>query len=225
MNKYIVVSSKDWFSKHKKSNQFKKLNVIEILNKKKLNIKNLRIINPKYIFFIHWNEKVSEEIYKNFKCIVFHTSPLPFGRGGSPIQNLIIRGIKNSPVCAIKMTKVIDGGPVYDSMNITLNGTISEIFLRIAKKIEKLIIKICKNNPKPLKQEGKVVKFSRLKNKDNKILDKYSIKEIYDRIRMVDGEGYERAYIKFGNYKLELSNSTIKNKKLLAKIKLYRSDS
>ena len=86
-------------------------------------------------------------------------------------------------------------------------------------------IKICKNNPKPLKQEGKVVKFSRLKNKDNKILDKYSIKEIYDRIRMVDGEGYDRAYIKFGNYKLELSNSTIKNKKLLAKIKLYRSDS
>lgn len=224
MNKYVVVSSKDWFRRHEKSSQFKKLKVIEILNKKKLNISNLKKINPRYIFFIHWNEKVTKEIYENFECIVFHTSPLPFGRGGSPIQNLIIRGIKKSPVCAIKMTKVIDGGPVYDSMNITLNGTISEIFSRIANKIEKLIIKICKNNPKPLRQEGNVVKFNRLKNKDNKILNKHSIKEIYDRIRMVDGEGYDKAYIRFGNYKLELSDSSIKNKKLIAKIKLYRSD-
>lgn len=224
MNKYVVVSSKDWFRRHEKSSQFKKLKVIEILNKKKLNISNLKKINPRYIFFIHWNEKVTKEIYENFECIVFHTSPLPFGRGGSPIQNLIIRGIKKSPVCAIKMTKVIDGGPVYDTMNITLNGTISEIFSRIANKIEKLIIKICKNNPKPLRQEGNVVKFNRLKNKDNKILNKHSIKEIYDRIRMVDGEGYDKAYIRFGNYKLELSDSSIKNKKLIAKIKLYRSD-
>ena len=109
MNKYVVVSSKDWFRRHEKSSQFKKLKVIEILNKKKLNISNLKKINPRYIFFIHWNEKVTKEIYENFECIVFHTSPLPFGRGGSPIQNLIIRGIKKSPVCAIKMTKVIAG--------------------------------------------------------------------------------------------------------------------
>ncbi len=225
MNKYVIVSSKDWFSRHKKSYQFKKLKVIEISNKKKLNIRNLRKINPKYIFFVHWNEKVQEEIYKNFECIVFHTSPLPFGRGGSPIQNLIIRGVKKSPVCAIKMTKVIDGGPIYYSMNINLNGTISEIFSKIAKKIEKLIIKICKKNPKPLNQKGKVVKFYRLTNLDNKILNKYSLKEIYDRIRMVDGEGYKKAYIKFGNYKLEFSNSTIKKNKLIAKVKFYKSDS
>ena len=34
--------------------------------------------------------------------------------------------------------KVIDGGPIYYSMNISLNGTISEIFSKIAKKIEKI---------------------------------------------------------------------------------------
>ena len=123
------------------------------------------------------------------------------------------------------MTKVIDGGPIYYSMNISLNGTISEIFSKIAKKIEKLIIKICKKNPKPLNQKGKVVKFYRLTNLDNRILNKYSLKEIYDRIRMVDGEGYKKAYIKFGNYKLEFSNSTIKKSKLIAKVKFYKSDS
>ena len=224
MIKYAIVTSRDWFKKHPKSNQFKKLNYTNIYKKKDLNLKNLKKINPKYVFFIHWNWRVNSEIYKNYECVVFHTSPLPYGRGGSPIQNLIIRGIKKTPVCAIKMTNIIDGGPIYGSLNVTLNGNISEIFSRIAKKIDKLIVKICKNDPRPKKQKGNVVNFIRLKNKNNKLLNKYTIKELYDRIRMVDGKDYQKAYINFGNYKIEFSNCSIENKKLHANIILYQSD-
>ena len=39
------------------------------------------------------------------------------------------------------MTNVIDGGPIYGAIDVTLDGTISEIFLRIAKNIDKLIVK------------------------------------------------------------------------------------
>ena len=47
--------------------------------------------------------------------IVFHTAPLPYGRGGSPIQNLIVRGhISPAPVCALKMVSGLDEGPIYD---------------------------------------------------------------------------------------------------------------
>ena len=38
---------------------------------------------------------------------------LPFGRGGSPLQNLIERGIKQTKISAIKCVKELDGGDIY----------------------------------------------------------------------------------------------------------------
>ena len=40
--------------------------------------------------------------------IVYNTASLPYGRGGSPITNLIINGCESSPVCAIAMTKELE---------------------------------------------------------------------------------------------------------------------
>ncbi len=31
------------------------------------------------------------EIFENWACVVFHMTDLPYGRGGSPLQNLIVR--------------------------------------------------------------------------------------------------------------------------------------
>jgi len=222
VTKSVIAYSKDWFKDHPKSDEFRDLGLIEISKKEDLNFENLKKINPRYIFFPHWNWKVSSEIYENFECVVFHTAPLPYGRGGSPIQNLIIRGIERSPVCALKMTDVLDGGPIYDSLEITLDGNIEEIFSKIAKCVEELILKICRSNPMPSPQKGDVLAFRRLSYADNELLEAYSIKELYDRIRMVDGEGYQRAYIKFGDYKIEFSDSQILNNELLAKIRIYK---
>ena len=222
MNKSVIAYSKDWFKNHPKSDEFEKLELIEITNKADLNLENLTRINPRYIFFPHWTWKVEPEIFENFDCIIFHTAPLPYGRGGSPIQNLIIRGITRSPVCALKMTDVLDGGPIYDSQEISLDGNIDKIFSEIANCVEKLILKICKSNPIPIPQKGNVVSFKRLSYTDNQLLPAYSIKELYNRIRMVDGEGYKRAYIKFGDHKIEFSEAKIVNNDLLAKIRIIK---
>lgn len=223
MNKSVIAYSKDWFKNHPKSDEFKKLEFIEITKKDDLNLENLKRINPRYVFFPHWNWKVDSKIFEAFECVVFHTAPLPFGRGGSPIQNLIIRGINKSPVCALKMTDVLDGGPIYGSQEISLDGNIDEIFSKIAKCVEGLILKICKLNPTPLPQKGNVVSFKRLSYADNQLLQEYSISELYDRIRMVDGEGYKRAYISMGDYKLEFSEAKLVNNELFAKIRMFKN--
>jgi len=220
MINYIVASSKDWFKEYPKSEEYEELNFIEISNKEDLNLEYLEKINPRYIFFTHWNWKVSSEIYKRFECVAFHTAPLPYGRGGSPIQNLILKGLKNSPVCALKMTDILDGGPIYDSFEVSLDGTISEIFSRIATCVEKLIVLICQNNPHPIEQNGEVVAFKRLSNSDNELLSKHSIKELYDRIRMVDGLDYPRAFINYGNHKIEFLEAYLDGNHLLAKVKI-----
>lgn len=221
MTNYVIASSKNWFNNHIKSTAYNNLKIFEIQNKNDLNIKYLESINPRYIFFPHWNWRVDSEIYERYECVLFHTAPLPVGRGGSPIQNLIINGFTSSPVCAVKMTGILDGGPIYDSLNISLKGTIEEIFSRIAVCVEKLIISICTNNPQPIEQKGEPTLFKRLKIKDNELLPSYSLNELYDRIRMVDGLDYPRAFINYGAYRLEFTNARIINDQLQANALIY----
>jgi len=220
MINYVVASSKNWFKEHLKSKEYNNLNIIEIETNNDLNLDLLQKINPRYIFFPHWNWRVDSKIFERYECIAFHTAPLPFGRGGSPIQNLILRNIEKTPVCALRMTEILDGGPIYDSIEVTLDGTIAEIFSRIAVCVEKLIIKICQENQEPKEQSGSVVTFSRLTYAENELKSEYSIKELYDRIRMVDGLDYERAYINFGKNKIELTEAHLNKNCLTAKIKL-----
>jgi methionyl-tRNA formyltransferase len=224
MNSYVVAASKEWFKEHPKSSEYKSLDVVEIQTKSQLNLEFLEKINPRYIFFPHWSWKVSPEIYEQYECVVFHTAPLPFGRGGSPIQNLILRGIENSPVCALRMTGILDGGPIYDSIEISLDGTISEILSKIAVCVEKLIVKICQEKIIPKEQGGDIVVFDRLTYADNQLKSEFSKKELFDRIRMVDGAGYKNAYINFGNYKIEFTESYIASDELFAKVRFSRND-
>jgi len=220
MTNYLIASSKNWFKEHPKSDEYKNLNIFEIERKEELNLEFLEKINPRYIFFPHWNWKVNSEIYERYECVAFHTAPLPFGRGGSPIQNLILRDFKNSPICALKMTEILDGGPIYDSSEVSLDGTIADIFSGIAISVEKLILEICKNNPTPKEQSGSVILFNRLAISDNELLSKYSLKEFYDRTRMVDGLDYQKAYIIYGQYKIEFFDAQLDGNQLIARIKM-----
>jgi methionyl-tRNA formyltransferase len=220
MTNYVVASSKKWFREHPKTEIYRNLSIFEISTEKELNLDLLSTINPRYIFFPHWNWKVDSAIYERYECVAFHTAPLPFGRGGSPIQNLIIRGIEKSPVCALRMTKILDGGPIYDSIEVTLDGNITQIFSKIAVCVEKLIIRICQENMEPIAQNGDVRSFSRLNYSDNELSSQYSMEQLYNRIRMVDGLDYPKAYINFGNYKIEFTDAQLDENQLSAKIKL-----
>lgn len=224
MTNYVIASSKDWFKAHPKSDEYNSLNLFDIAKREDLNLEYLEKINPRYIFFPHWNWRVNQEIYERFECIVFHTAPLPYGRGGSPIQNLILNGFENAPVCALKMTEVLDGGPIYDSLDVSLKGTVADIFTRIAFCVEKLIVSLCQNTPPPIEQTGKTVVFKRLSINDNELLSSYSVNELYDRIRMVDGLDYPRGYIYFGDYRIEFTEAKIENNELFASAKITPKD-
>lgn len=70
------------------------------------------------------------EITDNWECVVFHMTDLPYGRGGSPLQNLIVRGHKDTKISAVRMTEKLDGGPVYMKHALFLDGSAQEIFVR-----------------------------------------------------------------------------------------------
>ena len=203
--KIIFCDSKGWFNLNPELLEFNE--VISINKKENLILKELKKFDPKYIFFVHWNWKVKEEIYKNFNCILFHTAPLPYGRGGTPIQNLILKGHSSAPVCALKMIEELDAGPIYSKVEISLEGNLNKIFFRLNEAINKLIKNIINKEIKPKEQIGETLCFKRLDEKDNEIPPNINIKEFYDRIRMLDHESYPHAYIKYGKFKIEFYNA------------------
>ena len=71
---------------------------------------------------------------------------LPYGRGGTPLQNLIIRGHSETMISAIRCEKKIDAGPVYLKKKLSLDGTAEKIYLRAYKIIEKMIFEIIQTN-------------------------------------------------------------------------------
>ena len=112
----------------------------------------LTTMAPRAIFFPHWSLKVPNEIVAEHECIAFHATDLPYGRGGTPIQNLIARGIRATLVSAFRMTEDIDEGPVYLKRPLSLEGTAEEIYLRLAGVVADMIEIIVESEPVPRPQ-------------------------------------------------------------------------
>lgn len=203
----IIATVKSWNIERAQALQkkFEGVHEIEIYTtKEELTIDNIRDFKPDYILFTHWSYLISNEITDNWECVVFHMTDLPYGRGGSPLQNLIVRGHKETKISAIKMTEKLDGGPVYMKKPLSLEGSAQEIFVRCADIIYNEMIPVFlteKLTPKP--QEGEAVIFKRRKAEEGEITPAMELDKIYDYIRMLDAEGYPRAYIEFGGYRLE----------------------
>ena len=214
----LICNSKNWFTLDEKNKS--RLETKIAAKKEDLTLSFIREFDPEYIFFIHWGWKVEKEIYENFKCIVFHTAPLPYGRGGSPIQNLILEGFETAPVCALKMTSALDAGPVYSKIVVSLQGSLSKIFERINIATNSLISELVENDLIPFDQQGKPHIFNRLTESDNELPKDLNLKQVYDRVRMLDHEDYPNAFIYHGKMKIEFFGAERQKNSIYLKCKI-----
>jgi len=175
------------------------------------------VANIQYIFFTHWSDFVPSDITSKYECVCFHPTALPFGRGGTPLQNLIIRGIYDTKITAFRMTDDIDAGPIYLQVDINIEtGTARWIYNKISDIIYNMIHVIIQLNIQPHPQQGEPVYFKRRTPKDSEFEmgDMESFSDIYDFIRMLDASGYPPAYIEIGGYRIsfldpELSDTSV----------------
>tara|TARA_B100001173_G_scaffold48079_1_gene38745 strand:+ start:505 stop:1182 length:678 start_codon:yes stop_codon:yes gene_type:complete len=220
MNKYIIATIKEWnINEYYRSAYKNHKNWYLVTDTKKLTIAYLKSIKPKYIFFPHWSKKVNSKIIKNYECVCFHETDLPYGRGGSPIQNLILRNHKKTVITALKMTDELDAGPIYLKKTLKLNGNAQQVYERASKKVFKMINIIVKKKIMPIAQKGKVVKFKRRKPKQSILSKKTkSLSELYNHIRMLDAKTYPTAFIKHGNLRIEFKKAKINSKSINANV-------
>ena len=123
------------------------------------------------IFFPFWSWKIPPEIYDEYRCIIFHMTDVPFGRGGMPLQNLRKRGIKYTVISALECVEEMDTGGVYMKHGFDISfGTDEEVYERAYNIIVSAMIPyIVKHEPTPCPQMGEVVRFRRFK--DEKDID------------------------------------------------------
>jgi len=217
---YIIAACGSWNMKLFKNNNFPK-NFIFVSNNFELR-KKLTKLKPKYIFFLHWHSKIPKNIYTKFECIGMHMTDLPYGRGGSPLQNLIIRNHQKTKLSAFKINKTIDGGPIYLKRSLKLSGNAHQIYRRLTLLSFKIINKIISEEIQPKEQIGKITLFKRRKPKQSLIKNNMNIEEIYNFIRMLDAPGYPRAYLSLKHLKLKISNVQKSKECLNAKIEIVK---
>ena len=222
--KPIVIATRHlWDSK--RLQEFKKhacRKVILLEKKRDLDMRRLRQIDPAYIFFPHWSWIIPEGIWKKFRCVVFHMTDLPYGRGGSPLQNLIVRGISKTMISALAVDGTIDGGPVYLKRELSLSGNAQQIYRRAFRTILLMIEEIVERNPVPRKQEGKVIAFRRRTPDQSRIPTEGSLTQLYDFIRMLDANGYPKAFLDHGDFLLSFSKTKIHANEISAYVTIQK---
>jgi len=201
---YVVVGNKSWNERifreviaHYSGKWYYVADVQELTNEM------MNQLNPRYIFFLHWSAKVPDQIINNYKCICFHMTDVPYGRGGSPLQNLVVRGHHKTMLTALQMVREFDAGPVYQKAELSLYGSAEEIYIRATCLSATMIKQIIDSEDQPVPQTGEIVTFKRRKPSESRIETPDSLKSLFDFVRMLDADGYPHAFLEYNGYRLE----------------------
>jgi len=211
---YLFCAYRDWALQIYKRLTKEHKDIVLLDKPNRLTLDYVKKINPRMIFFPDWSWIVSEDIIKNYMCICFHESNLPKFRGGSPLQNQIIRGIEKTKSTAFIMTDGLDEGDILLQKDLSLKGTLTEIFSRMIENDYEMIIKIINSKYRRKKQIGKPTVFKRRKPEESELkhLD-YNYKYLYNFIRML-ADPYPNAFVRIGKRKIIFKTVKHTGKKL-----------
>jgi methionyl-tRNA formyltransferase len=223
MRNYIVASSNPWHRvAFDRISQDEHIRWVYVATREELN-QAIKTNVPRYIFFLHWNWLVPQEIWSNHECVCFHMTDVPYGRGGSPLQNLIAVGVSETKVTALRMVEEMDAGPVYAQRPMSLEGRAEEIYLRAGALSWEMIRWIIESKPVPVPQDGEVTRFVRRKPEQSVLPMEGSLTRIYDHIRMLDAPTYPLAFVDHGDFRLEFSHAKIQAGEIHARVVLRRA--
>jgi len=154
---------------------------------------------PDLVLFYGWSWGVPSRIVNKYKCLMLHPSPLPKYRGGSPIQNQIIAGEKNSKVTIFIMNNEIDSGDIIAQADISLLGTLTDILTNIENVGTRLTLNILTEGLHPVPQDhSKATYFKRRAPEESEItieeIKERSAEYLFDKIRML-APPYPSAFI------------------------------
>ena len=168
------------------------------------------------IFFPFWSWLIPGDIIEQHRCIGFHSGPLPLGKGGSPIQNMIRLGYKTTQLCMFGITPKLDSGEVLARLEVPITGTLRDIIDCLTGDIQNLIDDYVNKT-----DYSKVpVSFKRITT--NLLPEAKNLKALYNEIRMRDEEGHPKAHKYHGKYVMEFTDAKLEGDCVNARVKFIK---
>jgi methionyl-tRNA formyltransferase len=221
--RYLVASSRSWGRRvGERLAQGNLGEVVVFTERGELTAARLDALAPTVVFIPHWSWLIPADVWGRFECVLFHMTALPFGRGGSPLQNLIVRGLPETTISAIRVAGELDAGPIYLQRPLSLAGTADEIFLRAEPIVQAMIEEIVRTRPVPVPQQGEPVVFARRKPADGDLAGLPGLDAVYDHIRMLDGESYPPAFVEAGGFRFEFTRAALRGDHVEAGVRITR---
>lgn len=183
----------------------------------------LQALQPRYIFFPHWSWIVPRSVTDSYECVCFHMTDVPYGRGGSPLQNLIARGHRDTRLTALRMDEGTDTGPVYMKAPLSLEGRAEDIYRRATELSYDLMERIIAEEPSPQPQMGEPVLFERRRPEQSRIEGLDQPEPLYDHIRMLDAEGYPPAFLEVDGWRIAFTGANLADGAVTAAARITRT--
>jgi methionyl-tRNA formyltransferase len=189
--------------------------------REQLNSDHLASITPRFVFFLHWSWMVPAEILDEYECICFHMADLPHGRGGSPLQNLILSGHRQTKLSAFRMIPELDAGPVYLKEDLSLEGLAEEIYIRSSRTAVRMMSRIIEESMIPVPQDGQQAEiFRRRVPEESEIPARADLEALFDFIRMLDAEGYPSARLEHQGFRYEFTRPSLRDGRIHADVRI-----
>ncbi|MDA9757489.1 formyltransferase family protein [Pseudomonadota bacterium] len=198
--KIACVGYRDWALKIYESIDSDKHEILLQSSEEKYNEDSIRAFNPDLVLFYGWSKIIDDSILNDFICLMLHPSALPKFRGGSPLQNQIINGVKDSKITIFRMNQELDAGDIVAQCDLNLRGSIDEIFYRLEDLGAKLTNDFLENGISYKKQDHtKATYFKRRKPEESELtideISNQTSEYLFNKIRML-GDPYPNAFIK-----------------------------
>ncbi|MGI8617868.1 MAG: formyltransferase family protein [Gemmatimonadaceae bacterium] len=169
---------------------------VHVRDPKDLTAQSVRRARVKIAIFADWSWTVPVDVLGAVECVGFHAAPLPDFRGGSPIQNQIVRGIKRTTLTAFQMTQDVDAGDILLEAPLSLEGSLPQILGRIELAEFRMIRRILNRDFVPRPQTGKGQFYRRRRPEESELQDlAMPLERLYDFIRML-ADPYPNAFIR-----------------------------
>lgn len=147
-----------------------------------------------------------EILARNSQNVVVHASPLPQGRGFSPLAWQVLDGCNIIPITMISMTEEVDAGDVLMRRNLEFNGheLNDEMRARLGDEIVGMCVEFVGRPTIGQPQRGEPTWYRRRRREDSRLDPVSSIESQFDLLRVVDNERYP-AYFDLRGHRYYLS--------------------
>lgn len=146
-------------------------------------------------FFLSCERLVKRDVLnKNKHNIVVHASPLPQGKGWSPLTWQILEGKNEIPLTLFEAVDKVDSGVVYLRGSVHFEGheLVGELREKMGEKIVEMVKEFVAAYPsiKGGEQTGEETFYARRSPKDSELDAKKSLAEQFNLLRITDNERY-----------------------------------